>query len=67
MDDSGMKYIKWGVVSAIGFFLVIFLLVAIVSMLSAPIMQAKAHCDSLNGTYGGGKCYVDGVEKDAYN
>lgn len=63
MDDFAKSCIKWGVVSVIGFFLFIFLVVAIVSMLSAPDMQTKARCDSLNGTYGGGKCYVDGIEK----
>lgn len=63
MDDYAKNCIKWGVASVIGVFLFIFLLIAIVSMLSAPGKQAKARCDSLNGTYGGGKCYVDGVEK----
>lgn len=63
MDDFAKSCIKWGVVSVIGFFLFIFLVIVIVDMLFAPGMQAEARCNSLNGAYGGGKCYVDGIEK----
>ena len=63
MGDYEKSIVRGVVFTILGITVSIFAVILAVAALSRPSLEAQARCESLNGTYGGGKCYIDGVEK----